>query len=69
MLVGKLFKVPENFLDVSSDWQVVDRVVSEDSLSVDDERASETHTVVAVSGVFNQHTIISGDLLLFHLPS
>ena len=46
----------ESLFDVSADWEIVDLDVSQDSFLVDDERSSESDTVVFA--MINKNTIV-----------
>lgn len=60
VLVGVLegLDQTEGFLDVTADWWVVDGDVSDDTLVGDDEQ-----TTVGVASLFDQDSVVLGDLL------
>ena len=53
------FDQSQGFFDVSTDWQVVDGNVSNDTLWIDDEQTSQSNTFV-----FDQDTVVSGQLVV-----
>ena len=58
VLIGVLESLDESesLFDVSADWEIVDLDVSQDSFLVDDERSSESDTVVFA--MIDKNTIV-----------